>query len=198
VQRNVCLEHRRATSIARRRLTLTTGEMVDAAARAAAASAATSAADAAYWDSTAPSALEFALSGPGIAAFALAFVAVGAMLAAYADIGPRRDEFATRGSSSAATSYFLRISVSGALAVELPSGAVANLPATEETVLRETKLETIDALVRTVQKAAEKAGAVCSFSVYRAKVCGSTCLSLPYVPSRVSLTRSSSSLIHVG
>lgn len=116
-----------------------------------------------YWDETAPSMLDFALSGPGWAAVAVgALVAVGICVALF-DVGTRRKSRPATGSL-----FYLRVTVSKELRVELPSGVVANLPANNETVLRETKFETADALSRTIASAAERVAANCQYTLYRA------------------------------
>jgi hypothetical protein len=165
----VRLPQLRAETATRRHRPLVVAELADVAAKAAAAAAAAAAAETAYWDSTAPSALDFALSGPGVAALALVFATLGGVFAAYADVGPRRDRFASRDVYLESSYFYLRITVSKPLTVELPSGTVAELAAHDETVLREFKLETIDALARTILTAAGRAGASCSYEVYRAK-----------------------------
>lgn len=116
-----------------------------------------------YWDETAPSMLDFALSGPGWAAIGAGVVVALGICIALFDVGPRRKSRATGGSL-----FYLRVVVSKPLRVELPSGVVADLSADEENVLRESKFETVDALARTIASAAEKATADCHYTLYRA------------------------------
>lgn len=125
-----------------------------------------------FWDETAPSMLDFALSGPGWAAAGLAAAAAGLLVATLFDVGPRRKgkKGNAGGELSADTGafFYVRITVSKPVAVELPSGTVARLAAGEETVLREARMEAADALARGVAGAADAAAADCRCTVYRA------------------------------
>jgi hypothetical protein len=127
-----------------------------------------------YWDETAPDMLTFALSGPGWGAAALFVAVCGIWLARFAEFGPRR---------AVTTFHCLRVLASRSLRVELSSGAITEIPANAERIIRESTFDAIDAVARKVEQAASRVGAECSYTLYRAN--GDALVPLRQYPRRV-------------
>jgi hypothetical protein len=113
-----------------------------------------------YWDETAPDMITFALSGPGWVAAALAVAVAGVFLARFAEFGPQ---------SRSSVFFCLRVSVSRPLRVELPTGVALEIQPNRERILRESRLEAIDAIARNIEQEALRVGSECSYTLYRAE-----------------------------
>jgi hypothetical protein len=112
-----------------------------------------------YWDETAPDMVTFALSGPGWVAAALAVAVGGIILARFVEFGPQ---------SKSPVFFCLRVSVTRPLRVELPTGAPLEIQANSERILRESRLEAIEAVARNIEQEASRVGSQCSYTLYRA------------------------------
>jgi hypothetical protein len=99
------------------------------------------------------------------------------------DSASAASNLSSRSTVSSPALFYLRVTVSRPLTVELPSGVVASLRAGEETVLREDKFEAADALSRTIAAAADRAAADCRYTLYRAD--GAALVPVRQFPRRV-------------